>query len=124
MNVPFIQQWIAALRSDHYRQIAFQLYTGEDPDGKQRMCLMGVAHNLRGCRWVPAAFQHSYRPADWDCDMCAVTGLSAEMLRSLINRNNQGESFASLADYLESLLPRDAIPASVRAIFDVETEAA
>ena len=87
------------------------------------MCVMGVACDINGDSWMFTGAEYIPLSVGW-YQGYARTGLEYAEISDLIRRNNSGESFASLADYLESLLPRDAIPASVRAIFDVETEAA
>lgn len=108
MNVTFIRQWIAALRSGEYSQT-----TGVHKQA-DTFCALGLGYELcPGRVWVPfkgcsghsfvaeggkvvppLLFQMSDLPPD------ALTHIAYQL-------NDNGASFLEIADHLESLLPQE-----------------
>lgn len=107
-EVDVVKKWIADLRSGEYRQGKFRLYNADDT-----YCCMGVLctqfvkdkYDLRGVSYpIPlVAPEEIFEILNW------YLGDSADRLMielSLFN-DEQGRTFAEIADYLEEfLLPR------------------
>jgi hypothetical protein len=103
-NIAFVQQWIAALRSGEYSQIA-----GVHKIGRS-YCALGLGYSLcPGHRWISLGSDLAEQAADRHVVprlLISMTGLPEEQLGYIARLNDyQDWSFLLIADYLESLLP-------------------
>ncbi|RTM07445.1 MAG: hypothetical protein EKK31_11845 [Hyphomicrobiales bacterium] len=97
--------WAAALRSGKYQQGQFQLQ-----DTRGRMCCLGVLADISGCEWSPATeiFGMAADGEDRSAPLRArnfvglATSLGSAISFSLMDLNDGGESFATIANIIES----------------------
>ena len=95
LNKPRIEQWVAALRSGGYKQIRKEFRS------EHGHCCLGVACELTrsGDRWPGVAVNGSYIAA-----MTDDYGLNYDQYIRCVQMNDEeGKSFAQIADYLEGL---------------------
>tara|TARA_R110002012_G_scaffold25715_4_gene84720 strand:- start:2258 stop:2629 length:372 start_codon:yes stop_codon:yes gene_type:complete len=114
-----VKKWIKALRSGDYLQVQERLYEVNEIDGTTAYCCLGVACDLlvddywighRGHRgeWSIGAFKK------WETstgtlnsailptpEMVDSMGLDIEYVKDLADLNDQGWSFAKIADKIE-----------------------
>lgn len=106
MNVKFIRAWIAALRSGEYRQSA-----GAHRQHDGSYCALGCAYALRADqKWTENRMMQMFIAGHGGIvpdEVQADTGLSRSELFRIVDMNDDGQSFAQIADYLEAKLPPD-----------------
>ncbi len=103
------KHWIAALRSGKYKQTEGQLRYYEDWHRKPSFCCLGVLCDLAskdgGAEWVDSCFMDSYdvlptKIRKW-------MKLSEYKEQYLMIMNDSGQSFSTIADYIEkNILPK------------------
>jgi hypothetical protein len=91
MDAELKAKWIAALRSGEYPQGRMSLR-----DGANRHCCLGVLCAVAGRDLDPAYIDDNYDFAE--------TALSKPAADDLIAMNDDGKSFAEIADYIEQKL--------------------
>jgi hypothetical protein len=102
------QRWLEALRSGKYDQGKSWLRQGDS------FCCLGVLCDLVDpTGWRPGALVYSYSVADHTSILPGMTkvatGLdSAVDLDKLMSMNDNGQSFAQIADWIEANIPADA----------------
>lgn len=99
LDPEFKAKWLAALRSGEYKQGRFELYKAMT----DRYCCLGVAGLL--CGYTKEGMD------GWNCLQSFVNapelirvGAQNGVAASLIEMNDQGHSFAEIADYIEANL--------------------
>jgi hypothetical protein len=105
----FKAKWTAALRSGRYQQGRQRLR-----DCADHYCCLGVAADLLGCRWTK---QHTDSPnylADFGPDgvgyallplaTTASLGLTEGAQNTLVNLNDHGSDFDTIAAYIDANL--------------------
>jgi hypothetical protein len=102
MTPEFKQKWIEALRSGQYTQATQRL---KNEDGG--FCCLGVAcHLIDPAKWSP---NKDVGGLDWgDCksqladqNLADKLGLPTSLVQRLAIKNDEGTTFAEIADYLE-----------------------
>lgn len=106
MNKEIKAKWLAALRSGEYRQIKHKLRN----KGKGRCCL-GVLADVNGAEWTKknGCFVTQCGPPriqfpDADTYYGQGTRLDEHTARRLAEMNDNGASFAKIADWIEENL--------------------
>lgn len=100
MNAELKAKWLAALRSDDYKQAHGQL---RDKTG---YCCIGVLCDvIDPSGWIGddyADIETNALPTPY------ITGVSRQMSLNLAEMNDAPHSFAEIADYIEQNIPVDA----------------
>lgn len=101
MNAELKAKWVAALRSGEYQQIKGKLHDGKG------YCCMGVLHRLVTGRapksyWGLEAYDGSLDLDFDECERPESTRVDGDT--TLMHMNDQGKSFAEIADYVEAHL--------------------
>lgn len=107
MNPEVKTKWLAALRSGKYRQ---GKYWFRSRDG--RYCAFGVlVHSCGFGRWTggPRESLFGWEPAEsGEGDplkaVCEFAGITSTQLSEVATRNDRGESFEEIADFVEANL--------------------
>jgi hypothetical protein len=101
MDAEVKQKWVSALRSGEYPQTKRSLRNDEG------FCCLGVLCDVMGGRWktdgevvVNGRTQAGYL----DDGILSVIGISEKQQLDLYWRNDEGESFARIADHIEASL--------------------
>lgn len=101
-----VRKWIEALRSGEYQQVRGTLF-GKTDDGCKGYCCLGVAR----CEFKNTPYR-VYEGKEWSDFEGLLTGssfektfgLNSSVQHTLANMNDNGNSFDSIADHLESLI--------------------
>lgn len=109
MQAEFKQRWLGALRGDQYQQGTSWLRRA---DGG--FCCLGVLCDLIDPNgWTPGPHVHRWGISENTSILPhqarAVTGLHDQFaLDELMRMNDNGQSFAQIADWIEANIPADA----------------
>ena len=109
MKAGIRQQWLEALRSGTYKQAEATLRTADD-----KFCCLGVlCHLVAPQDWEPARGSSGYRfregyVAYLPPSVGDEVGLPGEMAKTPMTMNDNGQSFAEIADWIEANIPADA----------------
>ncbi len=91
-------QWLAALRSGEYRQGSGDLHK----DG--RFCCLGVyAHAVHGC--IPSSMSYMASLSGYLEIYDLGEGFGQSVQAELAAMNDNGQSFAQIADFIEANIP-------------------
>ena len=115
MNQAIKEKWVAALRSGEYQQCTGALCReggGRDAD---KFCCLGVLCDImQEGEWKPAEslYGNKRRFSIGDSSNCNKlplalldrTGISMSLENRLLEMNDNGETFAQIADYIEENL--------------------
>lgn len=95
------EQWLVALRGGNYEQA--QEYLN---DGIGGMCCLGVLLDITEPEgWSGAAHLHTREDAEMpDSDFLSAVKLPQDDAETLAAMNDEGRSFAEIADYIEENL--------------------
>lgn len=113
MKVALKTKWLEKLRSGEYKQGKYCLR-----DYKDEFCCLGVLCDIiNPDEWVKQHNEEEHRPRFMfrgqmeiiDLPMAVEIGLPEDVRRVAVRMNDNGKTFAEIADYLESNLP-DGIP--------------
>lgn len=109
MDKDLKEKWVSALRSGKYRQGRYRLHL---EDGS--MCCLGVLCDVMGLEWGPVRTDNRGKcyPLAQDCwstaglpeHILATAGLSESNMEELAIRNDSGDKFEEIADYIEANL--------------------
>lgn len=106
-RLEFIDKWIAALRSGEYKQGG----GGFLRNNANQFCCLGVGCHLLGAKWTANNSWDAYEPSGiqrsveypLDTDAYHDLGfLNREDMRRLANMNDDGNTFAEIADWIEA----------------------
>lgn len=100
MDAKLKRKWVAALRSGKYKQGTNALH--ED----RAYCCLGVLATVSGCRWRNGYPLISGHHVDDGGELLSPTifGLPAPIQKKLARKNDKGEPFDRIADYIEEHL--------------------
>ena len=102
-NVPFIKEWIAALRSGLFEQTSGKLRSLDN-----KYCCLGVACALKdNSKWTTMEKEYHWNREYnlWPQDFQDEVGLTGDEVRELWHRNDTRlHNFNQIADYLETLI--------------------
>lgn len=114
LNPEFKTAWVAALRSGKYQQAKSKLN-----NGKGGFCCLGVAADIKGAKWEPAlpfspstliavlngkAISSPNGDGFLSPSFLEEIGLTDIKQRKLADMNDSGQSFAMIADEIETTL--------------------
>jgi hypothetical protein len=109
MDAQLKAKWVEALRSGKYRQTTGNLRE-ERTTRRYGYCCLGVLCHVAGSKWrhgVPVlgeTIMEAQGEAYLSYDALKLTGLDDTQQRVLADKNDEGSSFAEIADYIESSL--------------------
>lgn len=112
MNPEWKAKWLAALRSDDFRQATTVLRGVKDIDGKPTCCCLGViCHLIDPSHWttsstVKSAYDYDY---GWHGVLSPrvqeLLGIPGPLVNALVSMNDfEGKSFLEIADWIEANL--------------------
>jgi hypothetical protein len=97
MNKSWKHKWLKALRSGAYVQGKGRLYNPKE----QTFCCIGVLGDIAGIQWDPDT---SYAMSTLPEPFMSITGLPYSTATRLAERNDNGWTFAEIADLIEATL--------------------
>ena len=100
MNAELKAKWLAALRSGKYKQATRTL---REPDSNNYCCL-GVLCALAGMKWKKDITGYYLHSQTLTPPPVKKAGLGVYEAGELAKMNDQGKSFAEIADYIEANL--------------------
>jgi hypothetical protein len=102
MDPELKRQWVAALRSGKYRQIAKSLR--KSVNGRNRFCCLGVLCEIAGEEKVRGGYKDKrgeWRTGTLSPEQTDRLGLPVQIMHNLIDLNDMGKSFVEIADEIE-----------------------
>lgn len=107
MNKDIKTKWLTALRSGKYQQTDGVLRSFKDIKDGEAFCCLGVLADIQGATWAdyePTLNGRRAAIADGLLAPFAAAGIWKSTQRHLADMNDDGLSFAEIADYVERRL--------------------
>lgn len=107
MDKALKKKWVAALRSGKYRQGRGKLRTGTSHGGHAKYCCLGVLCEVVGVHRIGDSFyEYEYDGSSYLLPLPLRDKLMvySDIQEVLVNMNDRGESFRTIADWIEENL--------------------
>jgi hypothetical protein len=110
MDAELKKQWVEALRSGNYKQCTEQLRDGNPEEGFSYCCLGVLADLLPDAEWAwdnsidftPPPDKSAFTTTNFDSELPVWLFPRLEQQDLIVMNDDMGESFATIADYIEA----------------------
>lgn len=104
MDIEVKEQWLTALRSGRYKQGRMMLRSNDE-----KYCCLGVLCDILGAKWEASNLDTCYYidggySAMPNVELGMQAGLDFTDIQELASRNDSGQSFHMIADWIEENL--------------------